>query len=446
MKSKSQIASQLLSRFRHPLYINLIFSLVCINIAVLILPIAPVAASSATSRAMVLGDDIGYVGKVNEGIYSVAWGDWDNDGDLDLATGTTKSTERDRVYENINGSLVCDPVNGYGWEATIAYYTMSVAWSDFDGDGDLDLTLGNNSSPILIYENEAGMLQLDTGNQLGWQAPVSQSTRSIAWGDWDGDGDPDLALGNIGVASRVYENLGDGTLDFNLTPGVDHGWEALTPHSTYKVTWVDYDNDNDLDLALANKVSVVEVYENGGGSLTLNPAGGFGWATSVSMNTTDIAWGDYNDDGYLDLAVANTTEPANPELQYLQVFQNNQNGTLSLSWQSTTEMVSTAVAWADWDNDGDLDLAVGNKLQPNRVYENSAGVLQYNPAGLLGWQSTGSISTNQIAWADWDSDGDLDLTAGGSDLSLIYANHSSNLVDGWTDPTSQHTQSIAWGD
>ena len=114
-----------------------------------------------------------------------------------LATRTTKSTERDRVYENINRSLVCDPVNGYGWEATIAYYTMSVAWSDFDPKRYHDLTLGNNSNPILIYENEAGMLLLDTGNQKGWHYWVSHPTPRIARGDWDGDGDPNLALGNI---------------------------------------------------------------------------------------------------------------------------------------------------------------------------------------------------------------------------------------------------------
>ena len=133
MKSKSQNTLKLISRFRRPLFINLIFSLVCINIAVLILPIAPVTASSATSHAMELGDEIGYVGKAYEGTYSIAWGDWDNDGDLDLAVANAMNQEKDRVYENVSGTLVCDPAMVYGWEASVTYYTMSVAWSDFDG-------------------------------------------------------------------------------------------------------------------------------------------------------------------------------------------------------------------------------------------------------------------------------------------------------------------------
>ena len=88
-------------------------------------------------------------------------------------------------------------------------------------DGDLDLALGNNGTPALVFENEGGTLQLNIASDLGWQAndngvPVSQTTRSIVWGDCDDDGQPDLLVVNQGTApsfdkSRLYENIGDGT-------------------------------------------------------------------------------------------------------------------------------------------------------------------------------------------------------------------------------------------
>ena len=85
--------------------------------------------------------------------------------------------------------------------------TRIVAWGDWDSDGDLDLAVGNSSeTPVQVYENTNGLLA------LAWTAPYAENTRSVAWGDIDGDGDLDLAVGNGeeggGLANRVYLNTG----------------------------------------------------------------------------------------------------------------------------------------------------------------------------------------------------------------------------------------------
>ena len=124
--------------------------------------------------------------------YSVAWGDYDGDGDLDLAVGNACTPNR--LYRNDGGVLTASAV----WSSAEADDTYSVAWGDYDGDGDLDLAVGNADTPNRLYRNDGGVLT----TSAVWSSAEADATYSVAWGDYDGDGDLDLAVGNAWDAAQ----------------------------------------------------------------------------------------------------------------------------------------------------------------------------------------------------------------------------------------------------
>jgi len=258
--------------------------------------------------------------------FSVAWGDVDGDGDLDLAVGNScvwGTCYPNQLYRNTGGTLTLDA----GWTPAAAN-TDSVTWGDVDGDGDLDLLVGNNGQPNQLYRNDSGTLTLDTV----WN-PITNTTTSVAWGDVDGDGDLDLAVGNSGAPNQLYRNTG-GTLT------LDTAWNPIT-RTTQSVAWGDVDGDGDLDLAVGNgcspgspsTCSPNQLYHNAGGTLVLT------WAAPIARNTTSVAWGDVDGDGDLDLAVGNgcvwfTCYPN-------QLYRNT-DGALMLSWTAPTVRDTTS--------------------------------------------------------------------------------------------------------
>ena len=97
------------------------------------------------------------------------------------------------------------PLNKFNaWTSGDSDITRSVAWGDVDGDGDLDLAVGNEGSANKVYLNHNGVLQTAADNP--WTSGDSDITWSVAWGDVDGDGDLDLAVGNEDSPNKVYLN------------------------------------------------------------------------------------------------------------------------------------------------------------------------------------------------------------------------------------------------
>ncbi len=178
----------------------------------------------------------------------------------------------------------------------------------------------------------------------------------------DNDGDLDLLLGNSG-ANRLYANDGAG----NLTSA----WISDEVQMTEGAAWGDWDGDGDLDLAVANHDQPNRLYENVGSTLSLTPI----WASNQAERSWDLAWGDADNDGDLDLAVA--------DFDHLRLYENT-GGSLDPDpgWVSDPVAFCGSVDWGDGDGDGDLDLAVGCGLgtgQANSVFENSGGTLTALP-------------------------------------------------------------------
>ncbi|MBP8106495.1 MAG: VCBS repeat-containing protein [Caldilineaceae bacterium] len=370
---------------------------------------------------------------------SVAWGDVDGDGDLDLAVGTNAHSnfldegkaQSNLVYLN-DGKRLQEQAT---WQSDEEDLTWSVAWGDADGDGDLDLAVGNSRNNYRVYINNGGGLQ----TQMPW-SPVEDRTKSVAWGDMDSDGKLDLAVGNEGQPNRVYLNEGHSLQEQAARSSTEIS-------ATQSVAWGDVDDDGDLDLAVGNAGQTNQVYLNVDGSLQEQAE----WSSLENDATQSVAWGDVDGDGDMDLAVGNskhlgatgTDSEGEPNRIYLNEGKRLREQAV---WSSAEADITYSVAWGDVDNDGDLDLAVGNQGQPNRVYLNEGGSLQIHAT----WSSVEEDGTRSVAWGDVDDDGDMDLAVGNYLLepNRVYLNEGGRLQvqAAWSSWEEDATQSVAWGD
>ena len=355
---------------------------------------------------------------------SMAWGDYDDDGDLDLAVGRTG---RNRLYRNDGNLLTASSI----WSSTEADHTNSVAWGDYDNDGDLDLAVGNYWGPAnRLYRNDGGMLT----TSAVWSSEEGDWTNSVAWGDYDGDGDLDLAVGNTGDPhARLYRNNG-GMLTTSAV------WSSTGWDDTQSIAWGDYDGDGDLDLAVGNNYGPIQLYRNDGGILTTGAV----WLSAEWDDTQSVAWGDYDGDGDLDLVARNYRAPN-------RLYRNDQGMlTTSAVWLSAgaddSNVIGGDAAWGDYDGDGDLDLAMGHTGGPTRLYRNDGGALTTETV----W-SPFDAGGGSLAWGDYDGDGDLDLAVGSNgfyDLpSRLYRNDRGTLTPKtiWF-PSGGGGDTLAWGD
>ena len=216
----------------------------------------------------------------------VAWGDYDNDGDLDLYLAN--SGQANQLFRNEGGGTFVDATSGPLGDTGNG---RSVAWGDYDNDGDLDLYLAN------VRPGEQAVPQRRWRHVRGrYERPAG---RYREWG-WCGVGGLRQRRGprplprQLGGANKLFRNDGGGTFaDATSGPLGDAG-------SGRGVAWGDYDNDGDLDLYLAN---------NGANKLFRNDGGGtfaaMGGTLGDAGNGTGVAWGDYDNDGDLDLYLAN---------------------------------------------------------------------------------------------------------------------------------------------
>lgn len=339
----------------------------------------------------------------NDGVgsRSVNWVDVNNDGWLDVFVSNGASGGvRNLLYINESGTGFTRIDTGE--IVTALSPSDGATFGDYDNNGHIDAFVANwYGVSNLLYFNSGW----SSWTRVFDQPPAMNQGYSEAgsWADYDNDGDLDLFVANSGgdLKNFLYENGGDGTFT-RITAGP----VAIDAVPSRCGAWGDYDNDGDLDLFVANESpSPNSFYENlGGGTFAAITTGAI---VTGGLNSWGASWGDYNRDGYLDLYVTNNSAQKNF------LYRNNGDKTFSLiTGLDATEDAANSVgsAWVDYDNDGDLDLYVSNGWgaeQPCDFYVNDG-------AGNLSSLETTAVTADTgwaygSAWGDYDRDGDQDL-------------------------------------
>ncbi|MFH1335875.1 MAG: FG-GAP-like repeat-containing protein [Candidatus Zixiibacteriota bacterium] len=318
----------------------------------------------------------------------VAWGDYDNDGDLDVYL--THGGNPNQLFRNEGGGVFVDATSGPLGDSD---FGDGVAWGDYDNDGDIDMYLANCGTANRLFRNEGGGVFVDATSGPLWDVGCGTG---LAWGDFDNDGDLDIYLVNADSTNKLFRNDGGGFfVDATTGPLGDSG-------NGTAVSCADYDNDGDLDIYIVNAGNANKLLRNEGNLVFVDATSG---PLGNALNGRGVDWGDYDNDGDLDLYFANW----NTGNKLLRndgggVFVDVTSGPLSDGGHAKN------VAWGDYDNDGDLDLFLakgdGATLGPNRLLRNDGG-------GTFVDATSGALA-NLGLWSgaslgDFDNDGDLDL-------------------------------------
>jgi hypothetical protein len=223
---------------------------------------------------------------------AASWGDFDGDGDPDLAVGRVGSL---LLYRN-DGKAFSEVADLVGFSGVML--VSDVSWVDFDGDGDLDLFCAGPRTVNRLYRNERGARFVDVAGAAG--IVESRTTRAGVWGDFDGDGDPDLYLVDGDGPGRLFRNEGGYFTDVAAPMGVADEGDGVG------AAWVDFDSDGDLDLHLINLLGVDRLYRNDRVRFAeVAEALGIGQGEVVNA-----VWGDFDGDGAPDLFEARVGAPA----------------------------------------------------------------------------------------------------------------------------------------
>ena len=279
----------------------------------------------------------------------VAVGDFNDDGLQDLVVSNFNDNTITVLLGNGTGGFTPATGSPFG----VGSGPRALAVGDFNGDGQADIAVGNygsNSLTILLGNGTAGFTQA-TGSPIG----VGTNPYSIALGDFNGDGITDLAVANQG-SNNVTVLLGSGSGSFAPATGSPF---AVGNHPN-SVTVADFNGDGKLDLAVANYAdnTVTVLLGNGSASFTASSGSPF----SAMSGPYSLTTGDFNGDGILDIAVA---DAITGEVTTL-IGSGNGNFTAETGSPFAAGTTSLSIAAGDFNGDGRVDVAVAN-LGSNNV-------------------------------------------------------------------------------
>jgi len=345
---------------------------------------------------------------VNDDRYSEgsSWGDINNDNFLDLFVPDAWDDKTNLLFVN-NGDGSFTPLTT-GPVVTDTSTSSGGSFGDFNNDGHLDLFVQNyfaRNNHLYLNNGDGTFTKITSG------AIVSDGGNSFnsSTADYDNDGNLDIFVDNgaftsLGENNFLYKGNGDGTF-IKITTGdiVNDGEKSLSS------SWCDYDNDGDLDLFVANSdpfngvaINNFLYQNNGDGTFTKLDTGLVVNDGGISVG---VSWGDYDNDLDFDLFVANWYNENNF------LYQNNGYGTFT---KVTSGPVvndgghSVGGSWGDYDNDGDLDLYVTNDYNQNNFFYSNNGDGSFTKITTGDLVNDGGRS-NGATWADYDNNGYLDL-------------------------------------
>ena len=353
------------------------------------------AARSFTPPAIFAPVNAGLTPAVNS---SAQWGDYDNDGRLDiLISGGDGSFggKFTQIWRNTPSGFVPIAADFLG------FFRSSVAWCDYNNDGLLDVLISGLTSSeagdvTQVWRNTgAGFVDINAG------LPGAEMG-SVAWGDYDNDGRPDILLAGLDNSlhqiTQLWRNTPSGFTNVPVPfTGVDHG----------SATWCDYDNDGRLDVLITGTTGFaddlfIELWRNTPGGFVNVPV-----ALPAVANGA-VAWGDYDNDGRMDVLLTGINRSSQ---NISQLWRNTPAGFVNINAGLpgvSSGHVRSSAAWGDFDNDGRLDILLGGATQ---VWRNTPGGFEKIEVGLP------AVGDGSMAWGDYDNDGRLDILITGSSAS-----------------------------
>ncbi|MCY4159912.1 MAG: FG-GAP-like repeat-containing protein [Bacteroidetes bacterium] len=307
-------------------------------------------------------------------------------------------------------------------------WQSSMAMTDFNRDGLIDIVVSgriHNGSNFDTRPLQGVTYLYQGGSSTSFRA-VSSNLLGVYGGrvsaaDIDGDGDEDLLIMGLRnpeeIVASFYYNVG-GTFEPVIFP--------FEPLAMGDVEWADIDNDGDLDLAISGVSSTgafrTKLYRNNG-------RGDFSeYASSLpGLAFSAMDWGDYDNDGDLDLALSGGQFHGTKYFEPVVQIWRNDSGRLVDSGIQLASVMHGDLAWGDYDSDGGLDLVVVGRTG---LRNERSGLIYRNEEGnLIPRISISGAAASNAIWGDYDGDNDLDMMIAGSNVSAnplmrIYRNNA----------------------
>ena len=320
-------------------------------------------------------------------------------------------------------------------------YSSGASWGDYDNDGLLDLVIcGEPNGGIdttLLYHNDGNDIFSVVATDF-----INVTMGDVEWGDFNNDDYLDLLVigySNYASVIALYVNNGDGTFSEQTSTGLPGVYMG-------DIDFADYNNDGFLDIGLLgfdnNYVFISKIFENNQ-NLSFSEVSGL---NLEGMNFGKIKWGDYNGDGYADFVMNGFGD-----IDFVtELWKNNGDGSFSEATNVTLHQGWLGdMAWGDYNNDGDLDLVISGtggdgSQRYTLIYTNNGDGSFTEEGGMF----LTPVSHSSLEWADFDGDDDLDLFISGTIDAMATGNYVGEIRYN-NDGNFSQTEDILgsyWGD